>query len=146
MLIARAYAAAGDDDKVWRVLRWLNDIHGGNAGAWFERYGQSITPPMPPVNIIPWVWYEIVALCIHHIAGFRPGLDRIIIKPHLLKELDELHTTQTVRGLKVDLTVRRSLGRTAATVNGQEVALQDGILSIPYPSKGTIKVDFSVAG
>jgi hypothetical protein len=146
MLIARAYAAAGDDEKVWRVLRWLRSIHGGNSGAWFERYGQSITPPMPPVNIIPWVWYEIVALCIHHIAGFRPGLDGIVIRPYLLKGLDEIHTTQIVRGLKVDLTIRRTKDKSFATVNGKEATVKDGVLSIPYTSKGTLKINFSMTG
>lgn len=146
MLIARAYAAAGDDEKVWRVLNWLNSIHGGNAGAWFERYGQSITPPMPPVSIIGWMWYELIALCVHHIAGVRPELSQLVIRPHLLKGLDELHTTQTIRGLKLDLTVWRTQDKNVAIVNGKELAVKDGVLSIPYPSKGTIKIDFSIAG
>jgi hypothetical protein len=137
MLVARAYAAAGDDDKVWRILKWLGEIHGGTSGGWFERYAQSITPPMPPVNVVGWIWYEIIALCVHHIAGFRPELDRLVVRPRLLKGLDEIMTRQAVRGSTVELLIRRARGRSRAVVNGRDVQLVEGSLSLRYPKPGT---------
>ncbi len=50
LLVARAALEAGDHDRVWKALQWVAGIHGGRAGAWFERYGPSITPPAPPVS------------------------------------------------------------------------------------------------
>ena len=146
LLIARAYAAAGDDEKVWRVLTWLKSIHGGEAGAWFERYGQSITPPMPPVCILNWVWYELIALCVHHIAGVRPALQQLVICPHLLQGIDELHCTHTIRGTKLDLTVRRTLEKCSASVNGREVELKNGAITIPYPKRTNLTVVVNTMG
>ncbi|HMK38734.1 MAG TPA: hypothetical protein VK569_05295, partial [Bacteroidota bacterium] len=46
MLVARASAAAGEYDRLWRILEWLDGL-AGRSGSWFERCAQSITPPMP---------------------------------------------------------------------------------------------------
>ncbi len=137
LFMARAYAEAGNDEKVWRALRWLNDIHGGKAGAWFERYGPSITPPAPPVCVVGWTWAEISLLYIHHFAGFRPEIDRLIIRPKPLKGIATLHTTQTVRGAQVDLIVNTGTVTPGATVNGKPVAMKEGKIELPFPKKGS---------
>lgn len=136
MLVARANAAAGEDERVWRVLEWLNTVAGGS-GAWFERYGQSITPPMPPVGIVGWTWYEIINLCSHHIAGVRPEIDRLIIRPKPLTGMTTVRATQTIRGAVVVLEVNTGTANPGATVNGKPVPMTKGTLEIPFPRKGS---------
>jgi hypothetical protein len=146
MLIARAYAEAGNDEKVWRVLDWLQSVGGGKSGGWFERYGQSITPPMPPVGVVNWIWYEILSLFILDVIGFRPQLDHLEIKPRLLSGLDEIRSRFKIREARINLTVKRSNDTTVARVNGKEMTIKDGSLSIPYPTKGTTMIEFTIAG
>ncbi len=67
MFIARAYLETGNDEKVWRALRWLQEAPGGKAGAWLEFYGDRPTPPLPPVGIVVWTWAEILMFFIHHL-------------------------------------------------------------------------------
>jgi hypothetical protein len=135
MLVARASAAAGEYDRVWRVLEWLDRI-GGLSGAWFERCGQSITPPMPPVGVVGWTWYEIINLCSHHIAGMRPDIDVLVVKPRLPDRIDAVTSTHTVRGSSLRLTVRR--GTPFARLNGKNVDVTEGAVRIPWPKKGSI--------
>ena len=145
LFMARAYAEAGNDEKVWRALRWLNDIHGGKAGAWFERYGPSITPPAPPVSVVGWTWAEISLLFIHHFAGFRPEMDRLVIRPKPVKGISTLRTTQTVRGADVELIVHTGTSTPGATVNGKPVAMKEGKIELPYPKKGsTTKISINL--
>jgi len=145
IFMARAYVEAGNDEKVWRALRWLGDIHGGKAGAWFERYGPSITPPAPPVCIIGWPWAEMSMLFVHHIAGIRPGIDRLVIRPRLIKGISTLRTTQTVRAADIELTVRTGAGKQRAAVNGKKVEMKDGKMEIPYPKPGvTEKIEIEL--
>jgi hypothetical protein len=146
VLVARAYAAAGNDEKVWRILEWLHGINGGKSGSWFERYGQSITPPMPPVGVVGWVWYELIALFVHHVVGFRPELNRLLISPHLLQGINETKSTHTVRDTKVDLTIRRSKGKSRAIVSGKEMPMPGGSLSLPYPKTRSLGIEIDIAG
>jgi hypothetical protein len=144
MLVARASAAAGEYDRLWRVLEWLDRV-AGRSGSWFERCAQSITPPMPPVGVVGWTWYEIINLCSHHIAGIRPDIDALVVKPRLPDRIDTLASTHLVRGTNVQLSVRRGSGNTRATVNGNEVPLSEGALRIPYPKRGsTLTLEFTV--
>ena len=144
MLVARASAAAGEYDRVWRVLEWLDRI-GGCSGSWFERYGQSITPPMPPVGIVGWTWYEIINLCSHHVAGFRPEIEALTVKPRLPDRIDTLSTLHVVRGANVHLSVRRESGKPRATANGKEVPVEQGAVRIPYPRRGsTLTLEFAL--
>jgi cellobiose phosphorylase len=145
-MVARAYAEAGNDDKVWRVLDWLTNLPTGKSGSWFEHLGHSITPPAPPVGIVGWIWYEIMALYVHQIVGLRPELDRLVVRPRPIRGLDNIRSTHIVRNTKVSIHIRRSKEKSSASVNGKEVTLKDGALSIPYPSKGTLTIDFNIAG
>jgi hypothetical protein len=136
MLVARASAAAGEDDRVWRVLEWLHAV-AGESGSWFERYGQSITPPMPPVGIVGWTWYEIINLCSHHIAGFRPEIDRLVIRPKPITGIATIRSTVTIRGAEVELIVKTGTSTPGATVNGKAVLTKAGSIELPYPKKGS---------
>jgi cellobiose phosphorylase len=108
--------------------------------------GPSITPPAPPVGIVGWIWYEIMALYVHGIVGLRPELDRFIVRPRLIKGLDDIRSTHILRKKKVSIHIRRTMEKSVATVNGKEVAIKDGAISIPYPRKGTTIIEFTLAG
>lgn len=138
IVIARAYAEAGEIEKAWRVVDWLRGIHGGLSGGWFERYGQSITPPMPPVNVLGWIWYELIALYVYHFAGFRPEADRIVLAPLLPAELPEIVITQTVRKARLTITIRRATKTPNAVVNGKQVPVRNGRLEMDYPPSGSV--------
>ncbi len=107
LFVARAYTEAGNHEKVWRALRWLNETRGGRSGAWFENDGPRISPPYPQVGITPWTWAEIVTLFVHHFLGFRPDGEGILIRPRLLSGLEEIQATLRVRGYRIRLRVRR---------------------------------------
>jgi len=136
LFVARAYSEAGDSEKVWRVIRWLDGLHGGKAGSWFERYGPSITPPAPPVSVVGWNWAEMVMLITGHIMGVRPGMDRFVVRPSLIEGVEKMQGRFAVRSHTVELTVTRSADGPQAVVNEEKIALRDGVLSVPYPGKG----------
>jgi hypothetical protein len=146
VMVARAHTEAGNDDKVWRVLNWLTNLPTGKSGSWFEHLGPSITPPAPPVGIVGWIWYEIMALYVHGIVGLRPELDKFVVRPRLIKGLDDIRSTHILRNKKVSIHIRRTTEKSVATVNGKEVAVKDGSISIPYPRKGTTTIEFTIAG
>ena len=146
VMVARAHAEAGNDDKVWRVLNWISGLPGGQSGSWFERYGPSITPPAPPVGIVGWIWYEIMALYVHQIIGLRPEIQRLVIRPRLIKGIDEIQARHIVRGTTVNISIRRSKEASSALVSGKQTALQDGALAMPYPKKKSLDIELSIAG
>jgi hypothetical protein len=135
LFMARAAVEMGDDDRAWRAIDWVGTIHGGKSGGWFERYGPSITPPAPPVSVVGWGWAEVVLLMVHHLMGFRPNLDGIVVRPRLIRGVDHLHTAFMIRGASVDVTVKRS-DTPAATVNGAKKEVKNGALTLAYPKKG----------
>lgn len=135
MFITRSYFEAGNDEKVWRSLQWLLNVQGGKAGSWLEYYGDRPTPPLPPIGIIVWTWGEIIAFFIHHMLGVRPTPRDLVIRPRLLKEMNELNAKLLVHGHNVGLTVRRSAVKPSATVDGKTVALVNGSLTLPLPQK-----------
>ncbi len=124
LFVARAYAEAGQDDKVWRVLRWLAETHGGASGAWFENDGARIAPPYPQVGFTPWTWAELVTLYVHHLLGVRPDLEGITLQPRLLDGLHGMEAFLMVRGHQLHLSCR------AAEENEE----RSGPVRIPIPS------------
>jgi hypothetical protein len=137
VFLARAFTEAGMDEKAWRALRWVYDIHGGKGGAWFERMGPSITPPAPPVCIVGWVWAELNLLFVQHFAGVRPGIDRLQIRPRLLKGMKGLNGEVRVRGAEISLAFRAGTGAQRAAINGKPAEMRDGALVLNFPKKGT---------
>jgi hypothetical protein len=121
LFVARAAAEAGQDAKVWRVLRWLDAVPGAKAGTWFEFYGQRLAPPFPQVGIVVWNWAELVVLYVHHLLGVRPGVNGLVIRPHLPKGLKRAEAELHVRGRKLRLAIRAgSAGEPPRiTVNGR---------------------------
>jgi hypothetical protein len=144
MIVARATAAAGEYDRMWRVLEWLDRL-AGRSGSWFERCAQSITPPMPPVGVVGWTWYEILNLCSHHIAGLRPDINALVVKPRLPDRIDALASTHLVRGAHVRVAVRRGSGPVRASANGKDIPVEEGSVRIPYPARGShLTLEFTV--
>jgi hypothetical protein len=144
MLVARAALESGDHERVWRALNWVSGVHGGLSGAWFERYGPSITPPAPPVCIVGWAWAEIELFFVHHMLGFRPDLEGILIRPKLPTGVDHVASTFTIRGARVDVEVLRGTAA-GAVVDGKHASLSDGAVRVPYPrAKGMTKVTITV--
>ena len=135
MFVARAYAAAGDDEKVWRALRWLRGLQGGTGGAWFEYYGRHDEQGIGATGIIPWTWGEILMLVVHHILGVRPGPDGVVVKPWLIAGVDHLESSLVVNGHRLALEFERTAGATSAEVDGRAVVVKDGALRIARPLK-----------
>jgi len=132
LFMARAYAEAGNWPKFRRCMTWVRTIHGGLSGGWFERYGPSITPPAPPVCVIGWTWAEITSLIVHHLAGVRPGLASLALRPRLPEGVDHLSGSFLVRGRSCTLSVRRTTKSASAAVNGRSVPVSQGSIAIPY--------------
>ncbi|MBI5473959.1 MAG: hypothetical protein HY961_16595 [Ignavibacteriae bacterium] len=144
LFLARAYAEVRNSEKVWRVVDWLNTVHGGKSGGLFERYGPSITPPAPPVGIVGWAWAETICLVCENIMGVRPDLDKLVLRPNLLEGITEMNGKFKIRGVDVDVLLRRSAERPAASVNGKKADVQNGTLTLRYPSAGSLKIEMSV--
>ncbi len=144
LFLARAYAEARDSEKVWRVVNWLNSINGGKSGGFFERYGPSITPPAPPVAIVGWTWSEIVSLVCENIMGVRPSLDVLVLRPNLIDGLSEMKGRFKIRGIDVSIQLKRAVVQPSAMVNGRKVAMQNGTLTVKYPSGGSLNIEMHV--
>jgi len=108
LFIARAYLEAGDAEKVWRILRWLNTIPGAVAGSWFEFYGERLSPPFPQVGITPWTWAEMLILLIHHIIGIRPEENELTLRPRLLPGIERIQSSFPLRGSRLNLEIKRA--------------------------------------
>jgi hypothetical protein len=108
LFVARARALAGDGEKARRVLRWLGRLPGAAAGTWFEFYGPRPVPPYPQVGITPWTWAELVILFIRDIVGLRPEGNRVMLRPHPLPGMDRVEASFRVRGIRVDVSLRRA--------------------------------------
>ncbi len=144
LFMARAYAEARNSEKVWRVVNWLTSVNGGKSGGFFERYGPGITPPAPPVGIVGWAWAEIVSLLLENVMGVRPGLDALVIRPNLLTGLNEMNASFSVRGIAVNLSLKKAVGEPSVRVNNKPGVLKNGVLELKYPSRGSLKIEMNV--
>ncbi|NIA29109.1 MAG: hypothetical protein GWP06_04245 [Actinobacteria bacterium] len=135
LLIAQAYFEAGDDEKVWRVINWLNSIPGSNSGAWFEFYGPRPIPPCPQTGIIPWVWAEVQKLFIHHILGIRLQWETINIRPRLLKGIEKMEAVVRIRSIKLYLCIQKAAKGTqkSYSINNQLTAFGGDEIQIKHP-------------
>jgi hypothetical protein len=107
LFIARACIEAGDMEKVWRVLRWLNTLPGAKAGSWFEFYGKRLAPPFPQVGITPWTWAEMIILLVHHLIGIRPEANQLRVRPRLLPGIERIQCSFPLRGGRVNFEVKK---------------------------------------
>ncbi len=135
LLIAQAYFETGDDEKVWRVLNWLNSIPGAKSGSWFEFYGPRPIPPCPQTGIIPWVWAEVLKFFIHHLLGIRPHWETVTIRPRLLKGMEKMQAVVRIRNIKLHLDVQKVAKGTQKgySINNQFTALEGEAIQIRHP-------------
>lgn len=114
LFMARAWIEAGDLEKVWRVLNWLNTLPGAKAGSWFEFYGNRLSPPFPQVGITPWTWAEMLILLVHHLIGIRPDVDCLRIRPRLLPGVNRVQSSFPLRSGRVNLEIKRAEDKKSA--------------------------------
>ncbi|HND62725.1 MAG TPA: hypothetical protein PLB90_14685, partial [Opitutaceae bacterium] len=132
LFVARAAAEAGDGAKVARVLNWLGEVAGANAGTWFEFYGRRLAPPFPQVGIVVWNWAELVVLYVRHILGVRPEENGLRIQPRLLEGVKRLDATLTFRGQRLTVKATRK-GRAKARFTANAPVLEQTATSVLVP-------------
>ncbi|MCC7498161.1 MAG: hypothetical protein IT160_11335 [Bryobacterales bacterium] len=135
LFAARAYAAARDDEKVWRALNWLRGLQGGAGGTWFEFYGHHDTGGIGATGIIPWTWGEMLVLFVHHFLGVRPSPDGVRVQPWLIRGVDRVESSCMLNGHCLSLTVERAGRVSGAEVDGRPAALHNGVLQLPRPAR-----------
>jgi len=135
IFVARASAEAGNHDAVWRILRWLANAPGSNAGSWFEFFGNRLAPPYAQNGIIPWTWAEMITLFVHHLVGVRPDLEGLTIRPFLLDGLDGMRATVKVREHELSIDVRRapSAAKRGTRVGTQFFYWREQGVRVPLP-------------
>ena len=126
LFAARASFEMGDDDNVWRILKWLATVPGAGAGSWFEFYGKRLAPPFPQVGIVPWNWAEMIILVVHHILGVQPQEYGLRIRPRLLAGLDNATASFPFRGTRLALEVQRTPARSGPDVRTNGKVLRSG--------------------
>ncbi len=137
LFIARAYAEAGEYDKVWRILNWINKMPGADAGSWFEYYGDRFAPPFPQIGIIPWTWAEILLLIYRHILGMEVTGDRIRFHPHILPDLGNIKVAIPFRTSTIHMhfTPGKEFAATGDTVFD---VVADGVFEFRYEGKDVV--------
>ncbi|MGE5357477.1 MAG: glycosyl hydrolase family 65 protein [Bacteroidales bacterium] len=143
LFVARAAFEAGDYERVWRVLRWLDTVPGAAAGSWFEFQGPRIAPPFPQVGVIPWTWAEMLFLLVFQVLGVRADEQHIRVRPRLPPGLDRVEASLPIRGHWLKLDVRVSSSGTTFCRCGKEATEvgADGAWLIPYrPRDVTVEI------
>lgn len=135
LFVARAYAAARNDEKVWRALHWLRGLQGGTGGTWFEYYGRHDTAGIGATGIVPWTWGEILMLFVQDFLGVRPSPHGLRIQPWLISGVNQIESSLAVNGHRIELTIERTEGSSKAEVDGLPVALHDGAIELPRPER-----------
>jgi len=142
LFIARAYMEVGDYEKVWRVLKWLEEFPGSTSGSWFEFNGNRISPPYPQVGIVPWTWAEMITLFIHHILGVKPAKDHIIFRPRLLPGINHLSGSLPIRKSRLNFEVKvgKNIKDSTFRINGAKIDHEENEIRFPY-MKGNVLIE-----
>jgi hypothetical protein len=145
LFAARASVEMGEDDHVWRILKWLATVPGARAGSWFEFYGKRLAPPFPQVGLVPWNWAEMIILVVHHILGVQPQENGVRIRPRLLAGLDTATASFPFRGKGLTLEVQRAPRRSRLGVrtNGHVLRSGPGEILLAYSAR-PLSVKFRV--
>ncbi len=140
LFIAQAYWEAGNYQKGMRVVDWLNNVHGGISGGWFEYYPKG----HPDVGLVGWNWAEVIRLVIDHIIGVKPELDNLVLRPKLAPELKAVKTQVRVREMDLNISMSTSAAITEARINGKEASLKGGQLVIPYRKNSRLNIEINI--
>ncbi|RMD96076.1 MAG: hypothetical protein D6814_12065, partial [Calditrichaeota bacterium] len=129
LFVARAYLEAGEPDRVWRVLRWLDTLPGAASGCWFEFYGPRPIPPYPQIGVVPWTWAEMLLLLVHHVVGFRPEGENLHWRPRLLPGMHRISGEIPLRKTRIRFEIHRAR-------DGEKTGLWLGEKFWPYLKQG----------
>lgn len=145
LFVARAAVESGDPEKVVRILEWLDTIPGSRSCAWFENYGERVSPPYPQVGVPPWMWAEIIMLVVHHIVGVRPGERGVLIRPRLLPGMDTIDARLKMKGhdLRLRIVRDRDARSIGVETDGEVIELSTESVLIAGP-EGDISMDIRV--
>lgn len=137
LFVARAWTEAGYQDKVLRILEWLNTIPGADSGAWFEFYGKRLAPPYPQVGVTPWTWSEMLMLLINHFMGLRLQENSILIKPFFLPGVDVMQLRLLIREQYVSLKLEKGPSPYSAQfrTGGTVIKASSREIELAYPDK-----------
>ena len=144
LFVARAAVEAGDEERAWRVLRWLGSVPGAAAGSWFEFYGERVAPPFPQVGVVPWTWAEMLFLLVHHVLGVRPEETHIRLRPKLLQGLERVTASLPIRGrwLRLEVTASARARTPACRLDGRPPEQTNAEWLIPHLSDdATVEVE-----
>ncbi len=108
LFIAKAYLEMEEDEKVWRILKWLNSVTGSKSGTWFEFYGPRPVPPYPQVGIAPWTWAEQLIFFVHHLLGIRPTWNKLLIRPRLLNGIENGEASIRLRNFRLNINLQKA--------------------------------------
>ena len=98
---------------------------------------------MPPVGVVGWIWYEIIALFVQHVAGVRPGINRLVVRPRLLNGLNSLSSSHMIRGTKVEVRIAKG-NKSIALVDGKAMPFENGELVLHYSKKKSQLIEISL--
>ncbi|MCS7177580.1 MAG: hypothetical protein NZ960_08245 [Candidatus Kapabacteria bacterium] len=132
LLVARAYAAQGRSNRVWRVLQWLASLPQARSGSWFEFYGPRPVPPCPQVGILLWNWSELLQLLVCDIAGVWVTDKGLHIGPWLPDGVEWVELECSWRGLRRCIRVQRGdVPAPKAKVDGVSLLQQENGVLVP---------------
>jgi hypothetical protein len=137
LFIAGSYAEAGNFDKMWRTLEWLNSVPGALSGSWFEFYGQHLDPQFSQEGIAPWIWAEMLILLIYHIIGIQPEVDQVRIRPKLVPGVEKITASFPLRERKINIEIKsgRKKKSYGFRSDGQIIQSSEKEVYISYPEK-----------
>ena len=129
--IARAQHDAGLLDRSRRSLQWLNDIQGGNAGAWFEELPLNRSQ-VPFCGIVPWTSAEVTSFVVRHWLGIKVSGEYLILRPNLFPAGQTVSADLRYRSGRLKIEINAERGKEIIKVNGKVVSQDnDGLFKIP---------------
>lgn len=134
--VMRAQHEAGLYDRSRRVLSWLRQVQGGQAGAWFEEI-PSMRSTAKADGICPWANGEISLFTIRNLLGVHFVGPQMAIRPALFPGSLALTAKLRFRKDWVRITVSGAGVPVSAKVNG---------VNHPIASNGTVLLPEDFAG
>ena len=136
MFVARAALECGDYKRAERALAWIIE-EGGPTLTWYEhkRYfaNKKGDPGWHARGIIPWAAYgEIPVFFVHHMLGFRPEKDKLVIRPRLFPEMQTVEARIRYRGGWVNLKIiRRGQGGRISVKGERRADVKGRVVTFP---------------
>jgi hypothetical protein len=145
LFIARAHHRAGNFDKVWRVLRWLESFPGAGSGAFFEMDGPRISPPYAQIGILPWTWAEMIQLLVVHILGVEVTGRGLRFQPRLLPGMGDVRGSLPWLDGRIHIRIRQrpGLAEPAVRCDAEGAETTAGGLIVP-PRGGDVSIEADV--